>query len=203
MSSTASPRCSMFIIENFYNNPMETRDFILTQPFEVVGNYPGKRTVSYATLELKEFFQQLVGPTAGKITRFDIPEECDPDTVIYNGSYQYTTSRDRSWVHNDGYNNWAAVLFLTPDAPVSSGTGFYKYKDGTFNKYEMETAGNKEEIDKNSQDMTKWELVDVVGNVFNRLVVFDSTRFHMSMDYFGQTKEDGRLFQVFFFSTEI
>jgi hypothetical protein len=31
---------------------------------------------------------------------------------------------------------------------------------------------------------------------------FNSNRFHMSMDYFGDTKENGRLFQVFFFSTE-
>ena len=30
---------------------------------------------------------------------------------------------DRSWIHTDSWNNWAAVLYLTPDAPESSGTG--------------------------------------------------------------------------------
>mgnify|MGYP001173591384 CR=1 FL=1 len=44
----------------------------------------------------------------------------------YNGSFQYTTSRDRSWIHTDSWNNWAAVLYLTPNAPESSGTGLYK-----------------------------------------------------------------------------
>ena len=61
---------------------------------------------------------------------------------------------------------------------------------------------NKNETDKYSQDMTKWKLVDRIGNIFNRLILFNSNRFHMSMDYFGDKKENGRLFQVFFFSTE-
>ena len=36
----------------------------------------------------------------------------------------------------------------------------------------------------------------------NHLVIFNANSFHMSMDYFGHDKETGRLFQVFFFSTE-
>jgi hypothetical protein len=65
-----------------------------------------------------------------------------------------------------------------------------------------ELMQNSEDINKCSQDLTKWELADTVGNVFNRLVLFNSKRFHMSMDYFGDTKDNGRLFQVFFFTTE-
>ena len=69
-------------------------------------------------------------------------------------------------------------------------------------KRDIDLLDNQSEIDKYSQDLTKWDLVDRVGNVFNRLILFDSRRFHMSMDYFGDSKENGRLFQVFFFSTE-
>ena len=121
---------------------------------------------------------------------------------IYNGAFQYTTSRDRSWVHIDGFNNWAGVLYMTPNAPLSSGTAFYKFHDGTTCEKDMEILDNKLDTDNCSQDMTKWQLVDRVGNVFNRLILFNSKRFHMSMDYFGDSKENGRLFQVFFFSTE-
>jgi hypothetical protein len=53
-----------------------------------------------------------------------------------------------------------------------------------------------------SQDYTKWDMVDRVGNVFNRLILYRSENFHVSLDYFGKDKEDGRLFQVFFFNTE-
>jgi hypothetical protein len=203
-NNKGSPSCGLIVIDNFYNNALETRNYILTQEFSVRGNYPGQRTISYANEHLKEIIQKYVEPFGGKIIDFPIPKEDGSDaSKIYNGSFQYTTSRDRSWVHIDGYNNWAGVLYLTPEAPLSSGTSFYKFHDGTTCKRDMDLLENKEEIDKYSQDLTKWQKVDQVGNVFNRLILFNSNRFHMSMDYFGDNKENGRLFQVFFFSTEI
>jgi hypothetical protein len=198
-----SPSCGLIIIDNFYNNAIETRNYILSQDFSVKGNYPGKRTISYANEELKSIIQKYVEPFGGKITDFPLPKEDGSDSSkIYNGSFQYTTSRDRSWVHIDGYNNWAGVLYLTPDAPLSSGTSFYNFYDGTTCAKDMQILNNKKETDRWSQDLTKWKKVDEVGNVFNRLMLFNSNRFHMSMDYFGDCKENGRLFQVFFFSTE-
>jgi hypothetical protein len=200
---TRNPSCGLIVIDNFYNNAFETRNYILTQEFLVRGNYPGQRTISFANEHLKETIQTYVEPFGGKITEFPIPNEDGSNaSKIYNGSFQYTTSRDRSWVHIDGNNNWAGVLYLTPEAPLSSGTSFYKFYDGTTCKRDMELLENKEDIDRCSQDLTKWEKVDQVGNVFNRLILFNADRFHMSMDYFGDTKENGRLFQVFFFSTE-
>ena len=200
---TRPPSCGLIVVDNFYNNAYETRDFVLTQDFSVKGNYPGRRTISYANEQLKSSIQKYVEPFGGKIIEFPIPKEDGTDaSTIYNGSFQYTTSRDRSWVHIDGYNNWAGVVYLTPDAPLSSGTAFYKFHDGTTCKQDMDILQNKEQTDKYSQDLTKWEQVDKVGNVFNRLILFNSNRFHMSMDYFGDTLENSRLFQVFFFSTE-
>jgi hypothetical protein len=200
---TRNPSCGLIVVDNFYNNPYETRDFILTQEFTVKGNYPGKRTKSYATPQLKDTIQKYVQPFGGKITHFLIPEDNTDSAEIYNGSFQYTTSKDRSWVHIDGANNWAGVLYLTPNAPLSSGTAFYKFCDGAYCKRDMEILKNKANVDKYSQDITKWNMVDSVGNIFNRLILFNSERFHMSMDYFGDSKENGRLFQVFFFSTEL
>lgn len=197
------PSCGLIVIDNFYNNAYDTRKYILTQDFMVRGNYPGQRTISYANQHLKDIIQEYIMPFGGKITEFPMPKEDGSDASgIYNGSFQYTTSRDRSWVHIDGFNNWAGVLYMTPNAPLSSGTAFYKFHDGTTCKRDMEILDNKSDTDKFSQDMTKWQLVDKVGNVFNRLILFNSNRFHMSMDYFGDSKENGRLFQVFFFSTE-
>lgn len=197
-----SPKCGVIVIDNFYNNAHQVREFALKQEFSVKGNYPGQRTVSYATEDIKAAIQNYVQVFGGKITDFPIPRSHADGERVYNGSFQYTTSRDRSWVHVDGYNNWAAVVYLTPDAPLTSGTGFYRFHDGVGCERDQQFITNKAETDKYSQDMTKWELVDRVGNVFNRLVMFDSTRYHMSMDYFGDCKENGRLFQLFFFSTE-
>jgi mannosyltransferase OCH1-like enzyme len=53
-----------------------------------------------------------------------------------------------------------------------------------------------------SLDYTKWEMVDRIGNVYNRLILYRGDLFHVSLDYFGQNIQDGRLFQTFFFNTE-
>jgi hypothetical protein len=197
------PSCGLIVVDNFYSNAQATRDFMLTQDFKVKGNYPGQRTISFANEHLKEAIQKYVEPFAGKITEFPMPKADNSDAAdIYNGAFQYTTSRDRSWVHVDAWNKWAGVLFLTPDAPLSAGTAFYRFHDGTTSEADNKLLNNKAETDNASQDLTKWELVDRAGNVFNRLILFNSHRYHMSMDYFGDTKENGRLFQVFFFSTE-
>jgi hypothetical protein len=174
--------CNIIVIDNFYKNPLEVREFALKETYTVSGNYPGKRTKSFANKELKETLQNYIRPFTGEITDFPM------DTSTYNGAFQYTTSRERSWIHVDPYNSWGGVLFLTPDAPLTSGTGFYKLKDPSTDPSKF------------SQDLTKWDLVDQVGNVFNRLVLFNSKRYHMSMDYFGSDLLDSRLFQVFFFS---
>jgi hypothetical protein len=194
------PSCGLIIIDNFYNNPIETRNYILTQEFSVKGNFPGQRTKSYSNEHLKEIIQKYVEPFAGKITEFPISK--DETDQIYNGSFQYVTSRDRSWIHTDKWNNWAGIIFMTPDAPVSGGTAFYRFKDGAMCQEDGDFLHNQSQVDRFSQDLTKWELVDQVGNVFNRLILFNAHRYHMSMDYFGDTKENGRLFQVFFFSAE-
>jgi hypothetical protein len=180
----AFQQCNLLVIDNFYKNPMEVREFALEQEFQTKGNYPGTRTQSFATQDLKAIIEKYIEPFTGKITEFPMKP------TDYNGSFQYTTSRARSWIHTDSFNNWGGVLYLTPDAPVTAGTSFYRPKK------------ENTDTDLYSQDLTKWELVDQVGNVFNRLILFNSKRFHMSMDYFGTELKDSRLFQVFFFSTE-
>ena len=43
------------------------------------------------------------------------------------------------------------------------------------------------------------ELVDKVGNVFNRLVLFDAKCIHAATEYYGTNISDSRFFQLFFF----
>ena len=111
-------RVNTLIIDDFYINPDEVREYALTQDFDVDGNYPGHRTVSHLDDDLKDSLQNLVEPFAGKITYWG---------GDYSGSFQYTTSEDRSWIHSDSTTGWAAVLYLTPDAPLSGGTALYKH----------------------------------------------------------------------------
>jgi ABC-type Fe3+ transport system substrate-binding protein len=92
------------------------------------------------------------------------------------------------------------VLYLTPDAPLSGGTGFYKHK--ATGLLEPTKPGEDAAWDNQAQDVTKWELVSSVGNVYNRLILYKGSQFHTSMDYFGNDLYTGRLFQTFFFNTQ-
>jgi hypothetical protein len=190
-------RVNSIIIDDFYSNPHEVRSFALEQEFKVRGNYPGERTESFLNDSIKETLQNILYPFAGKITGWG---------GDYTGSFQYTTSRDRSWIHTDSYTNWAAVCYLTPDAPLSSGTGLFLHKETQlrgWSHYDGEQNDpDYQIISRDSQDYTKWEMVDRIGNIFNRLILYRADNFHVSLDYFGTDIEDGRLFQVFFFNTE-
>jgi hypothetical protein len=190
-------RVNSIIVDDFYTNPYEVREFALSQEFEVRGNYPGYRTESFLNDGMKKTIQEILRPYAGEITGWG---------GDYSGSFQYTTADDRSWIHSDSWTDWAAVCYLTPDAPLSSGTGLFQHKETGLRgwnyrdhtKEESEVAPHRVY----SHDYTKWELVDRFGNIFNRLILYRADLYHVSLDYFGKTAEDGRLFQVFFFNSE-
>lgn len=187
-----------FIIDDFYVDAPEVREMALKMEYKVSGNFPGRRTDPAYTESTKKLIQQAIEPMAGKIIYW--PEN-------YTGSFQYTTARDRSWIHADDGNNWAGVLYLTPNAPLSGGTGLYRHKRTGLERAPRNPDGSVDvellkEINKDSQDMTKWEMTDRIANKFNRLILYRGDLFHMSLDYFGQDINDGRLFQTFFFSTE-
>jgi hypothetical protein len=185
-------KTNIIVVDNFYNNADNVRNYILTQEFSVKGNYPGFRTKSYATDDLKEYFEKFIN---NNISWFDT----SPET--YNGCFQYTTKDMDSWIHRD-VTDWAGIIYLTPNAPVKSGTAFFKHIETGLEEIDDTDITNKQKMDKDSNDMSKWEIVDNVANKYNRLVLFRGTRSHRSMEYFGNNLEDGRLFQLFFFNEE-
>lgn len=185
------------VIDDFYKNPDEVRSFALKQNFGESGNYPGKRTSSFITESIKKSIQEIIFPFAGNITWWG-----DAST----GAFQFATAADRSWIHSDDTTDWAGVLYLTPEAPISAGTGILKHKSSGLTRWKNKENPGQIPDDvpfiKDCQDMTKWEMVDRFGNVYNRLVLYRGDLFHTSLDYFGSDLQDGRLFQTFFFSTE-
>jgi len=208
-----------FVVDNFHPRPYELRELALKQNFNVDGNYPGHRTRSFlkeSDFELKMGFPPMNGevyistiqtkiadivrPFAGNITWWGDEE--------YTGAFQYTTAKDKSWIHVDHVTSWAAVLYLTPNAPITAGTGLFRHKLTGWTTEPYFDDGNVNENLKNliyedAHDMTKWEMHTMVGNVFNRLVLYKANQWHQSLDYFGKGLHDGRLFMTFFFNTEI
>jgi len=186
---------SVMIFDNFYSNPMGVRDYAISLPFNVTGNYPGARTnvmQEEDNSNAKTMFESILNT---KITWW--PEQ-------YNTSFQYTTKDDKTWIHYDP-TNFAAVLYLTPDAPLESGTAIYRHKDSKISMLDRNnpiTDYNSSSEDLN--DMDKWEPIVQVSNIFNRLVMYRGEYYHRSMlPGFGDSKYNGRLFQTFFFNVEV
>jgi hypothetical protein len=177
---------TLIVIDNFYNNPDNVRNFALSQSFDVSGNFPGSRTKSFLTDDVKNAISHIM-KFSGKVTDWK-------ESSGYSGSFQIAVAKDRTWIHSDHNNMWAGVCYLTPDAPASSGTGLFKHKaSGEYFRTTQDYEG---------YDYTKWELFDKIGNRYNRLILYRSNLFHASLDYFGNSLENGRLFQTFFFNTE-
>ena len=190
-------RFNSLTIDNFYSNPMDVREFALRQEFKVRGNYPGQRTESFLSDATKKTLRDILYPFAGEITNWG---------GEYTGSFQYTTASDRSWIHADSTTDWAAVCYLTPDAPLTAGTGIFRHKETGWSNFDYRNNDpeylRQSPPGHDSQDYTTWEMVDRIGNVFNRLIMYRADNYHVSLDYFGKDMYDGRLFQVFFFNTE-
>jgi len=179
------PRQEFIIIENFYDKPDYVRAEALIAEYNVTGNYPGTRTKPYLYDGIREKFERIIGrpirywPTDG-----------------YNGAFQYTNETMISWIHRD-MTEWSAIVFLTPDAPADGGTKFYTHKGTKLSYAPNEEVENY--LQKDTADVDKWILTDRIGNVYNRCVLFRGKRTHISDRYFGNSKENGRIFQTFFF----
>ena len=104
------------------------------------------------------------------------------------------------------------MIYLTPNAPIMLQLGTrlmqhketkvrhshdqIKQKDGSV--LTIDNAFNQHTF----VDPHPYENVDVAGNVYNRLVIFDAHAIHAAQDYFGHDIESGRLWQMFFFDAE-
>jgi len=177
----------LFVVDNFYNNPDEVRELALQQEYEQgSGWYKGCRTYkNFLTPQVKNAFQDIMGV---RIREWE--------SHGMNGKFQYCLPQDVLVYHYDA-QTWAAVLYLTPDAPVDTGTSFYAHKQTRLRNADEPNADSC--FSGGFLDGTKFELVDTVGNVYNRVVIFDARCFHAANRYFGQTINDSRLFQIFFF----
>lgn len=181
---------SFMVVDNFYKNPDEVRKFALSQEFSYHPDYhKGKRTDTVFKFPgLKEKMEELL---CNKIKNWD--------KYGVNACFQYCIGGDQLVYHYDS-QEYAAIIFLTPDAPPQTGTSFYRSKNTKGRIFDNKDYSI---VFKNGfLDPTEFEVVDVIGNVYNRIVLFNAQMFHAASNYFGNTLENGRLFQIFFFDLE-
>jgi hypothetical protein len=181
-------RKSIIVIDDFYINVDEVRQFALSVEYQPnLKFYKGLRSVkNYQQDGIKEVFETLIGE---KIKSF-------PNEGSTNGCFQITTAEDPQVYHCD-LQKWAAMIYLTPNAPLQSGTRTHKSKIN--NAVHGSDVNISQSFIGGHYDSTKFDIVDDISNVYNRLVIMDAQQIHSAGNYFGNSKESGRLIQLFFF----
>lgn len=183
------------IVDNFYDHPHNVREFALAQDFIEGGfgkGFIGKRTrQQYLFDGLKEKFEKILGCRIN--SWYD---------EAMNGRFQITFAGDPLVYHCDT-QKWAAMIYLTPNAPFECGTTLYAHKLTKARSYYDDGWNYSWKDDPALGDLhldgTFFEPVDVFGNVFNRLIIFDGSNIHAASKYFGQINSNARLWHMFFF----
>ena len=166
---------NLIVIDNFLDDPDYIRKRALELEYDrVQPTVPGLRSMRLGgdlQTEVEEKLKIAFGCN-------EIIWDMQQDTLCFQACMEGTDT----WVHTDshkeGEGEWAAVLYLTPDPILDSGTGIYESPESDMNI--------------------------AVGNVYNRLVAYrGKVLYHRSIvPGFGNTLETSRLTQVFFFDVK-
>ena len=195
------PRPNVIVIDDFYKNVDEIRNYALSQIYQPPENHGavGYRCESGKKIMdgTKKMFETLLGGT--------IPNGSKHGEWGYstNGCFQWCNVRVPIVYHCDS-QKYAAIIYLTPNAPPNCGTSFFRHKNYKIRNSSIFSKSDWYKSDLNHKephlDKTQWEIVDSVGNVYNRLVIFDAQYIHAVTEYFGEDINNSRLFQLFFFN---
>jgi hypothetical protein len=198
------------VIDNFFSDPDSIRKYALSLDFNSKGRYPGKRTNNLGDINPK-FIKKFGGMLLS--TFFDLKE--GSVNLKINVDFQLSEEKyEEGWVHEDkSVENYqfAGVVYLTPDAPINSGTSIYrKLKDIDYKNFnvrdqfyldrDLDLSKYRKIRDTHNSNFEK--TLDI-GNVYNRLVIYNSLEFHKENILFGTDKDNARLTLVFFGSIEL
>ena len=205
----------VLIVDNVFQDPHAVRKFALSQPFDqdqtksksaLNPSQQFRRTKSFNSdpsfVPLRHMIETLLGKST---INWEFPSS---QNVNFQLAYDDPGEYDSHCVHVDG-SSFGGILYLSPTPPLStstskhpSGTTFFRHKPSGATKVDGSIGTRMLNWEDDKYNMDRWESVQVVDNVFNRLVLFDAKKFHRSSGYFGHTHETGRLFMNFFFELD-
>lgn len=195
------------VVDNFYEDPDAIRKFALAQEYkychEITGNeyvFPGSRTKDLRQLDSK-LYEQICKKL---ISVFHNAEHDYMRWAISTSFQSVAAEYKQGAIHTDHNTIFAAVLFLSPDAPLDAGTSLFKKnktfdQDGYIKAIEQNDAiyRNKQKI-MQTEYHSMFDEVVRVNNVYNTLILYEGDTFHAANNFFGTTLQDARLTQVFF-----
>ena len=175
-------KLNTLIMDDFLDDPDGIRKFVLNSkiPFDRVGYFTGKRTSPVDNID----YQNMIIEKLERVLPFKIKMK------PLSFPFQLCLAGDETTLHLDP-SDWTGVLYLTPNAPIDSGTLLFKEDVELKKKLREDDVGGE----------MRAHVTSTLGNVYNRLVLLRGKEIpHRSnIPGFGDCLENGRLTQVFFF----
>ena len=206
----------LHIIDDFLPDPAAWRAQALALPFEqqryAGQNYPGSQTDGQPCQAIME----RIATALGREIRFISPD---------NGSYRlsYADAMARTDIHVDNetgsnFNFYAGVLYLNPPEQCQGGTTFWRHQPSgwyrrlpeaqvkaggyaSFKDFQKRWLPNStvQKFNDLQERRDSWQALLEVPMRHNRLIMYKGHYFHSLSNVFGDTPENGRLVQLFFF----
>jgi uncharacterized protein YjbI with pentapeptide repeats len=194
-------------VDGFYDAPERVRAVALQSAYANIEltDYPGFASrSSLSTKALQARFQEILGESI----------IVDANRFTWGG-FRFVTAEtgSRPMIHADAATEWAAMVYLTPNAPEEAGTGFFRHTSsglsGPPSEREARALGFADSsafddavIRPDKSDLSKWTLIRQVAPKFNRLIMFrGASLYHAPLGGCGSRVEDARLAHIFFFNT--
>ena len=206
----------LHILDDFLPDPAAWRAQALALPFEqqryAGQNYPGSQTDGQPCQAIME----RIATALGRPIRFISPD---------NGSCRlsYADAMARTDIHVDNetgsnFNFYAGVLYLNPPQQCQGGTTFWRHQPSgwyrrlpeadvkaggyaSFKDFQKRWLPNSkvQKFNDLQEQRDSWQALLEVPMRHNRLIVYKGHYFHSISNVFGDTPENGRLVQLFFF----
>jgi hypothetical protein len=127
----------------------------------------------------------------------------DGGSLDHNSAQLVGETESHARPHTDSKDcRYAGVLYLSPGAPETGGTTFYRLRhpDGSLggNMCPPQHASLREALGVAALPPSAWKADVSIPNVFNRLIVYRGDLVHAATSYFGFEKRTKRLTVTFF-----
>jgi len=195
----------LFVIDDFLRNAETVRAEALTLNYQVRGRYPGLNSVEKINIDGLE---QVISNIVHQPLHAPWPRDCS------HGNCRLSLASDNkepARIHVD-VSQWTGVLCLSRTEDCVGGTELYRHKRTGLDRVPtdeetLKAAGyssydevQKQILDGDALDRSKWELAVNVPLRFNRLILIQPHYWHTAGPGFGNSVEDGRLVYVMFFN---
>lgn len=202
---------NFIIVDNFYSNPDEVRDYALSLPYrnDVHGRHFW-RTTPKLNFDVIPHLESYIGRKIAIDHYWE--KHSDEDYIEMNMSF-YKVVNDggkdsiarANHIHHD-WTHWSGIVYLSSDLGPEVGTQLWRHKPSgdefAFGNPEIDDTPYREsEFDDRCNYEEDFEKTDYIAYKYNRLALFRGTLFH-SAAHPKHMPDGTRLNQFFYFNVE-